>query len=760
MVKMTENLIIRKEATFQSEARILEELGERLVASADVAIVELIKNAYDADAPECRLDLADKGKTLIIEDTGHGITEEEFLNKWMYIATGSKREEKFSRIYKRKLTGAKGIGRFSVRFLGSYLTLESIAYDNTRKIKTQLIADFDWQEINKSQDIRDVKIPYKLYSQPNSAKTGTTLKITGLRYTKEGKEGSVFSKKIQTEILKIITPLSGFESGRFSREESTSEKDPGFKVNLAGLTDEDRKIDENLAKKILQNYRIRLKIDLFKSHLNYKMYLQDKNKPIFEFEQECSSDIKKGLVADIRFFPKRKGVFSGKDFDGREAWRWIYGYAGVAVVDHGFRIKPYGFGDDDWLMIAQDKAINRRKWRSGIMTQNYKISKEIYNDPAQNPMLYLPRTHQLIGVVFIESGPVVKSGSSNDLIPTMDREGLLKNKAFKDLFEIVRAGIEMIALIDKREQDKMANKKAKEASEKARHDIKKSIEYIKKISTLTKTDKDRIITQYSHLAENIEELDDYDRRARQNLETMSLLGVVAGFMTHESGRILHNLKEVLKTLRKIPKKHKNIREYLSKIEINCEEFSNYIDYTSLFIKSVHDSRELTFKTLPQIDRIINIFGKAVKYRNVNIKVIKDIDKNLKTPPVSIALYSGVILNLYVNAIKAILAGPSDPKNPKILLKAWNESNKHVIEVMDNGIGVPPTLEKRIWDPLFTTTSNLNNPLGTGMGLGLSIIKKTLKEIGGSINLSKPTKEFSTCFRVEFPFDRRRKNAKS
>jgi signal transduction histidine kinase len=115
------------------------------------------------------------------------------------------------------------------------------------------------------------------------------------------------------------------------------------------------------------------------------------------------------------------------------------------------------------------------------------------------------------------------------------------------------------------------------------------------------------------------------------------------------------------------------------------------------------------------------------------------------------LYSGLLLNLFTNALKAVIAD-STPNRPHVIcFKAWNEQKWHILEVLDNGIGIPPSLRNRIWDPLFTTTSNLNNPFGSGMGLGLSLIKKLLSDIGGSIDLVSAPPNFTTCFRVELPF---------
>src|SRR5271169_4906978 len=88
IIQDSDEPIIKDEVSFQSEGRLLQELGERLVASSEVAIVELVKNAYDADAPLCKVYL--ENNTLVIYYTGHGITNEEFKQKCMRIASGFK----------------------------------------------------------------------------------------------------------------------------------------------------------------------------------------------------------------------------------------------------------------------------------------------------------------------------------------------------------------------------------------------------------------------------------------------------------------------------------------------------------------------------------------------------------------------------------------------------------------------------------------------------------------------------------------------
>jgi len=126
----------RGRLTFSVEARLLRELGERLVRSPEVAIVELVKNAYDADASRCTL--RHESGSIWVEDDGHGMTLDEFRTVWMRVGTSSKESTATSRRFGRETTGEKGIGRFAVRFLGPSLALESIAYDNERGQHTRL----------------------------------------------------------------------------------------------------------------------------------------------------------------------------------------------------------------------------------------------------------------------------------------------------------------------------------------------------------------------------------------------------------------------------------------------------------------------------------------------------------------------------------------------------------------------------------------------------------------------------------------------
>ena len=170
--------------------------------------------------------------------------------------------------------------------------------------------------------------------------------------------------------------------------------------------------------------------------------------------------------------------------------------------------------------------------------------------------------------------------------------------------------------------------------------------------------------------------------------------------------------------------------------------------TSSFLLSMEAVR---MSAAGQIRHVLKRFESFATDHGINVSW--EAPSEVKTPALSPAVYSGVLLNLYTNALKAVLAVSSSIRHPVVAIRAWNERGTHYLEVSDNGVGVPPELRKRIWDPLYTTTSDTGNPLGSGMGLGLTLVKQVVEDTGGKIVLVEdPPPGFSTCFRVVFSLE--------
>ncbi len=363
-------------------------------------------------------------------------------------------------------------------------------------------------------------------------------------------------------------------------------------------------------------------------------------------------------------------------------------------------------------------------------------------------MLNLPSNFQLVGAVFVESAPASRDASPDDLTPSMDREGFLDNEAFRSLVDVVRGGLEFLAQEDKKKTQEEDEERAEEALRETREDLRAAIAYIRSSPALTAPDKHRLIEQYSHLAKRLEEVEDYDREARRRLETMSLLGVVSGFLTHEATRIIASMEDAIAEMRKVAKFRPSVVSSLRVVEKSYDAFQAHLDYTRIFTDAVQQDVSGPFKAAAQVRNVIDKFGLFAEKRHIVVEC--EIPKEIEVPPMPVTVYSGVLLNLYTNALKAIVAMQSANTDARIVFRAWNDPKWHSVEVLDTGVGIPPNLRKRVWDPLFTTTSRLNNPLGSGMGLGLSLVKELVERMGGRIEIVDPPAGFNTCFRVSYP----------
>ena len=133
-----------KPIIFRPRARILRTLGEELISSEMVAVIELVKNAYDADATRVLVRFQgplQKGKGSIeIIDNGHGMSFGTVLSAWMEPATYIKKKRARSEHLRRRMLGEKGIGRFAAARLTNKLELIT----RRKSSENETNAVFDW----------------------------------------------------------------------------------------------------------------------------------------------------------------------------------------------------------------------------------------------------------------------------------------------------------------------------------------------------------------------------------------------------------------------------------------------------------------------------------------------------------------------------------------------------------------------------------------------------------------------------------------
>ena len=166
---------------FSVDAALLRELGERLVGRAHIALAELIKNAYDADATV--VDVAIDNTTIVVRDNGHGMTFDEFSTLWMRIGSPHKERQETSRNLERPLTGSKGVGRLAARFfLAHTLELRSVSEDES---DSETVAAVDWDRAMSQGLLQEAEALVKTQAASSSfaarSRTGTSVWMSNLK---------------------------------------------------------------------------------------------------------------------------------------------------------------------------------------------------------------------------------------------------------------------------------------------------------------------------------------------------------------------------------------------------------------------------------------------------------------------------------------------------------------------------------------------------------------------------------------------------
>lgn len=732
---------------FTIESRTLRELGERLVKQPEVAVVELVKNAYDADATMCTVDY-DVPHSIRVQDNGLGMTLDRFTQGWMRIGTSSKEALAHSERYLRLITGDKGIGRFAVRFLGRELHLESVAYDPKRRLRTRLIADFDWLTFDRNEDLGRVRVPYRLVRADQGEHTGTTLTIKSIRPGVE----SLDLKKVRTGSIGILTPLRSLfrkfpaSGGQGGQTPGNGKTDPGFILQIRPLYDDDQ-TGGDVAAKILDGFVLRASLRLTGDKLDLKVFRRGAKKPQLEVIDKYPNNLGR-LYADIRFFPRRKGSFVDMGVDGRLAYTWVVENSGVAVFDRTFRVHPYGMTGDDWLQLSADAARNTRDPRSSIAIKHFPMPPNVRASTSENWMLRLPQPAQLVGLVQVE-GRRTKDKSEEGLIASADREGFVENEAYRQLNDLVRGAAEMIAVADRELQQEQARKAQEALITSIRAETKSAIKDIQANPHIAAPDKARIVAALALTQQLAEQQEETAREREQQLEIMSLLGVVAGFMTHEFGVALHELQTTLKDLKALARTQPKFNKTVHSFDQHIRALRDFVSYSQGYIRGARLNPTKPYPVRPRLQQVKRIFGKYAEDRNISVEVSAESD--LMAPNVPVSLYNGIALNLFTNALKAVTAKAGN--NARVIaFRAWNDAQWHYLEVSDTGVGIPATLRRRVFDPLFTTTYSRQDPLGSGMGLGLTLVRRGSEAYGGRAELVKPPPNFATCVRVRLPLE--------
>lgn len=393
-------------------ARLLTMLGDQLIKNERIALLELIKNAYDADANWVRVSFEDfnedmsagENSRIRIEDDGLGMTRDVIRQAWMNPANPQKYSNKRkgknrTPVKKRIVQGEKGIGRFAVLKLGSMITVTSRARNTD--FESVLLHDFrnydadftSEHKVDKEVFLDEIKVIYSETSPPKKVLQphGTIIEIEVLKGTWNWRT----INRLIKDVSAMTDPIS-----RITKRESPADFQIAIVCNGETQPIEDE--NEDVLKRLLEDkpvLRIQGEFSAARNAFLISENEDDKEKTeirlddqkikglwiwklAFENEDIASRDLECGSFAfNFYIFDFSRGI-SGK-YELSQPEKNILKEHRTYLYRDGVRVYPFGDPDDDWLNID----VTRGTGRAGNFFSNDQVIGWIDITQNGNPKL-------------------------------------------------------------------------------------------------------------------------------------------------------------------------------------------------------------------------------------------------------------------------------------------------------------------------------------------------------------------------------------
>jgi hypothetical protein len=431
-----EDGIEEKPPRFTVDTHLFRELGELLVGRESTALIELVKNAYDADATEVtvfgdRLDDAVRG-TIRISDNGVGMDPETFKRGFLRIASRIKNAgDRKSFKWKRRFTGAKGIGRLAAHKLACKIDVNSTPWtDNGTAVGVE--GHIDWDKVEQAETLDDVP-PGAIAANPRpvgrSDRHGTTLTLTRLRRKWTPNQRMRFLLEVEAlrapESLLSPLPKSVVQAGGlFEQPRAVDSKsaDPGFDLNLEG----DFAGGENYWPAVLEAAGWLLEIRADPNLVQYAIVPTVRTLKKLPHARPMTFSEKHPTPRQGPFFDSRILIR-----EGRAEKNWVNRIGGIRVYMEGFRVLPYGEDGDDWLSLGRDTSDRTRKLR--FLEDSLAPGRLAEID--DEGLLLLPNKHYFGGVFL--------TADLARLEMLVNREGFVPDASFETMVTLVRRGVDL-----------------------------------------------------------------------------------------------------------------------------------------------------------------------------------------------------------------------------------------------------------------------------------------------------------------------------
>lgn len=742
---------------FNVDAYTARLIGRENVSKLEGALIEVVKNTYDADASVCILYYDEKTDTLYLGDNGCGMTKEVLIQHWMTIGRSSKKKTFISN-EGRVQTGEKGIGRFALDRIADQCQMIT----GTKGNKQKLLWTVNWNMFSSGKNITEVEAEVNetdmcfehIFTNCNNEavinlvtenwkENGTIFKLTNLRdkwnedLVKDFRENlsSLIPAELSaeykiycfmnTDTIETAEVLNNINAFHYDYKISFSVQNENVDVNLWRAEYDFGEDEDEILKEIsLYDEKEYFHEVAIEKKLSFKEILPGvQGNRIGNFGGTLYFSKIKQTKAD-------KARFYQKDITGRADLRDTFG--GIKIYRDNFRVRPYGDAKSsfyDWLLLA------RRKTQSpagAASNGTWRVSAD-----------------QMMGAIFISRLNITLPDQSN-------REGIVETEEFK----ILRAFIEGIIKLLEEDRQKVyrlldeyykkthstegvqeeINRKA--AEQERRQQEEDESDSLKKEDNKQSSNEKRAsvgvdpIKAKRILDEKDEQIEELENEIKM-LRALATTGIVTNTYIHEFKTLSHRLGMKIVMAKEAIDMYHDLEEasdYVNQANDIRKSFNSWFQVTIDAIKKDKRRRKKT-NIVGIISPVIQSWNATLKPKKIQIEFIypKENEIIYKCFPFEIET---IINNLVANSVSSFEREKTTKKEIKV---AVHENKGNIqLDYWDTGAGLADVYKKnprKILEPFESDKRDLEgNLIGTGMGLW--IVNNTVLDYEGGIDLEK------------------------
>jgi signal transduction histidine kinase len=711
---MPERDIHRDRIPFRIHPRVFAALGEDLVTNDVVAVLELVKNSYDAFAT--RVDVQFKrhdrlGHYLEIKDNGSGMDRKTIEQAWCVVATPYRQENPTSRLGKktRRAAGEKGLGRLSSARLGQRLKMLTKAAS-----EPCWFVGVNWSALATKKSLNGCFVTCKRFAgTPPFENTGTRIRIFELSSDWRGDQ----IVDLQENLARLISPFSHVDdfsihlttpdSGRdepLSTEISAPEFLDHPPYAIRGHVTNDGEVKARYEFRPVNKGKTRDRaISMKWSEIRKAAEMEDKldeNSPgcgPFEFEIRAW-DIGANDTSEIaEHFEIAKGNI-------RKA---IGAHKGISVYRDGILALPKSDENRDWLGLDQ-RRISRVGNRLG--------------------------TSQIVGYVSISAA------NNKKIQDTSDREGLARNPAVFAFYEILKAIV--AELETQRDEDRL--KPGDEVKLQSLLDGVSASDLLDEVSSIAEEGgtAQEALVRVQGFSAKLELVRDALKTRLVHYSRLATVGTIAQMLVHEIRNRTTAIGYFLKSIRKgkwDTAEDDELRTQLALAENSVQALERLADtFAPLASRSFRRGRRDSILE-DSIVRCTALLDGEIKKGNVKVDFPSSAQTRVGVDPGEL---DAIIINLLSNALNWALQDHGKPR-VEVGIRRTNSGERARVTISDSGPGVKKEDLEKIFLPGVTRKTG-------GIGMGLTVAAELVSEYGGRLGVESHGTLGGATFTFDLP----------